>query len=433
MLEEGRGWERVADSQMLYGNSMTVRLRIPGYWRKVQITANLRGYLPQANVSAIEAIEVANGLSRFTPNQVLTTVAAGRRQKTYIKLQAMRLLARDGKVFAKISATQMTEFLGSAPVASDLLDNLRPQERVGVLHLYPGGRRLGQLVVFERRQGFPGWKQIALDEITADTRAASYEQRDDRRINVRSQRKLTRGFIVFDETPYFLRRARLEDLRCLEVSNRDEPSACKIAGPRAALGEIHYRQLAARVASICRYNMICYLLIAGIGRLNGVVRAGGGKSLFLTAPTHKFVTARQLGNYRQLDGVLIHALQKAGVTAIGASARARNFWVKPYLQNRTLEGCLPARPYREDSTSENGRSYNGKRTLIAPDEKTAGYPYALNACWAILLDWSLPEFRRHVGWILSEHSAKFGREFSLLHQAHVVRLSAKLTSHGAAV
>ena len=397
-LLEGADWERLRAGKTPWGNSLQVQLRIRGRYRKISVIANLRGHLPPAKARDIEPLDVANGLSRFTPNQALSGIARDQKQITYLKLQAMRLMEVEGKFVAKISATQMTQLLGAPAALINPADAIRPGERLAVLQLYPGGRRFGQLVLFERYEDFPDWKQVPIKEIIPDTRAESYEERNGNRVHVRTQRKLTTSFVVFDETSYFLRSARLEKFTRRRPSEPNGACASRPeSGPRANLGDIHYRQLSARIASLCRYNRIGYLLIAGTGRLSASIKFKGGASpLFLTAPTKKFLTVRQSGTYRQLEGVLINALQKAGVITFSASARARNFWVKPYLQQRTLAGCEPARPYREEAEAESGRIYTGKRTLIAPDDRTPGYPYPLSACWALLLDWSRPEFSKHV-------------------------------------
>jgi hypothetical protein len=170
-----------------------------------------------------------------------------------------------------------------------------------------------------------------------------------------------------------------------------------MGGPKSNLGDIHYKQLAARVAGICRFNRIGYVLIAGSGKLRGRIRPeAGGKPMLLTAPTQQFVSVRQIGNRRLIQGCLFNALQKSGVTPLLATPRARNIWVKPFLQRQTVDGCVIAHAFHEEPAAEDGRSYTGKRTLISPDEKTPGFPYPLNAAWAILLDWSVPDFSKHV-------------------------------------
>src|ERR1019366_1082134 len=111
--------------------------------------------------------------------------------------------------------------------------------------------------------------------------------------------------------------------------------------------------------------------IAGIGRLIASIQPQDeGKPMPLTAPTRRFFSVQRAGNRRQAQGTLMNALQKSGVTPVIATARARNIWVKPFLQQQNLEGCLLAHPYHEDPAAENGRAYTGKRTLISPDAKT---------------------------------------------------------------
>jgi hypothetical protein len=405
-LKEGKDWERTDEGSNCWGNSLNVNIRIPrAGLRTLVVAANLRGHLP-ASARQIEPLDIANGLCRFLPNQQVFRIAGDKPQKTLLKLQAMRLMKKGDRILANISATQMTQLLRPPEATNGASLAVRLGERLAVLHLYPGGRRLGQIVLFERRDDHPGWKQLPIEEVAPDTRSESYVARNGRRLHFRSQRKITAGFVVLDETSHFLERARLEKFCRNARAKANAPLPDNLAGCRTNLADTHYKQVAARVASLCRHNRIGYLLIAGGGRLvANITQKDGGKPLFLAAPTPKFFTLHRSAGQCQLHGLLPNALQTAGVTPILATARARNFWVRPYIQNRKLEGCLLAHPYREDSAGENMRVYMGKRTLIAPDDKTSGYPYPLSACWAILLDWSCPEFRRHVDEILSATAA----------------------------
>jgi hypothetical protein len=396
-LQEGGDWERIESDGNCCGNSFSVIVRVPRPGlRKLTIAANLRGYLP-AKAQAIEPLDVANGLSRFLPNQQIVRVARNQPQKTFLKLQAMCLTKRGDKILAHISATQMTQLLHSSEAGASNAEGIRLGERLGVLHLYPGGRRLGQFVLFERCPEHPGWKQLPVEEITADTRFESYEQRVGKRVHARSQRKMVSGFVVLDETSHLLERARLEKF-CLQARPQfNAPLPHSVVGSRTNLAVTHYRQVAARIASLCRYNRIGYVLIAGFGRIVASIKQrDGSKPLFLAAPTPKFFTVHRSGSQCQLHGFLLHALEKSGVTPLLASGRARNIWVKPYLLNRMLDGCVVCVPYHEDAAGEKRRVYSGKRTLIAPDEESLGYAYPLSACWAILLDWSRPDFTAHV-------------------------------------
>jgi hypothetical protein len=401
-LQEGKDWERTNEGNNCWGNALNVNIRIPrAGLRTLVVAANLRGHLP-VSARQIEPLDVANGLCRFMPNQQMLRIAGDKPQKTLLKFQAMRLMKKGNRILAHISATQITQLLRSPEAAVRGSEDIRVGERLAVLHLYPGGRCLGQVVLFERREEHPGWKQLAIEEIVRDTRSESYEERNGKRVHIRTQRKVTTGFVVLDETSHLVERARLERL-CRDVRPQfNAPLISGLAGARTNLADTHYRQVAARIASLCAYNRIGYVLIAGIGRLvASITQEDGSKPLFLAAPTPKFFTVHRPGGGSKLNGLLINALQKAGVTSLLATARARNFWVKPYLRNRTIEGCVLAHPYRDDSVTEKGRIYTGKRTLIAPNDKTSGYPYPLNACWAILLDWSRADFSQHVDHALS--------------------------------
>ena len=401
-LQEGMDWEEIADAKAPWGNSIEARLRIPTPNGRAIVEVNLRGNLSVAKAKKIDPLNVANGLSQFRPNQELLQVARTQSQKTYVKLQSMRLMKEDNTILVHISATQMTESLHAADVTKDFANSIRHGERLLVMHLYPGGRRLAQMVMFERKQAFPGWKHLPIEEIIPDTGKDSFSERNGKRIHVQTQRKGSSGFIVLDETSYLLRRAYLEKFSRDSDPKQNAALMQKMGDPKRNLGDIHYKQLAARIAALCRFNRIGYVLIAGTGRLMGAVRSEeGGKPIMVTAPTHQFVSIRKVGSRRQIQGSLVNALQKSGTTALFASARAKNIWVRPFLQQQTTEGCIPALPYHEDPTQEAGRTYRGKRTLIAPDDQSPGFPYPLNASWAILLDWSRQEFSEHIDKVLA--------------------------------
>ena len=399
-FQAGIDWKTNDQAAAPWGNSMNVILRVPGRSKRISVAANLRGHLPPTRAQDVEPLEIASGISRFVADRELSRIARNRPQVTYLKLQSMQLTQVGDRILSKISATQTTQVLRAQSFRGDSASIL-PGERLAVLHLYPGGRRLAQLVAFERCEAHPGWREIPVEEIITDTRVESYAERDDKRVHVRNQRKRISSFITLDETTYFLRRSRLE--RSIRGAPPGEPTTSANHGARAALGNIHYRQLAARMASLCRFNRIGYLLIAGTGRLSANIKQEDGKrAIFLTAPAQQFISVRRPGNRVEMHGSLIHALQKSGVTTLFTSARARNFWLKPYLREHKLDGCLPACPYHVDGSANPMRVYSGKRTLISPDDNTPGFAYPRNACWAILMDWSQVDFNKHVSAVLNQ-------------------------------
>jgi len=162
------------------------------------------------------------------------------------------------------------------------------------MHLYPGGRRLAQMVMFERKQAFPGWKHLPIEEIIRDTGKDSFSERNGKRIHVQTQRKSSSGSLFWTK-PLICYAAPILEKFSRDSDPKQKRSAHAENGdPKRNLGDIHYKQLAARIAALCRFNRIGYVLIAGTGRLMGAVRSERAASQSWLRPrrTNSYLFAR---------------------------------------------------------------------------------------------------------------------------------------------
>jgi len=88
-------------------------------------------------------------------------------KKTYAKAQALRLILEGAKIYAQISSENITEVERDPNVTRYFTENVKPQERVGILHYLPGGCRLVTMAIFERTADTSsptGWKLIKFRE-----------------------------------------------------------------------------------------------------------------------------------------------------------------------------------------------------------------------------------------------------------------------------
>lgn len=206
-LAEGTQWEIITAGP---GNEMRVSMQIPdkvdGEPIKHSVAVKLRGHLPFPESKALEQpLDIKSGV-QFRPNRVLEfqTTYNKKIKETYLKLQALRLVKREKRIVAKISAALMTEVSRDANVTKQFADNIKEGERVAVIHLCPDGSILCNLVLFERQAaaGPAGWKSLPLLEITPDVRKESYQTVNGANRHVRTRRQVQRDFLSIDDMPY---------------------------------------------------------------------------------------------------------------------------------------------------------------------------------------------------------------------------------------
>ena len=399
-LAEGTQWETISTGP---GNQLRVTLRVPdaveGEPVRRNITVTLRGHLPFTAGGVLETpLDVKSGV-QFRPNRTLEFQTARNKQsrKTYLKLQSLRLIKRGERLVARISAAQMTEVPRDATVTKQFALNIKPGERVAVMHLCPGGSTLCNLMVFQKQPGagHAGWTHVPLSEIVSDIRKASYQTGNGKRTHVTTQRQVQRAFLTLNDFPYAQAMARLElTKRQRTAGNKPDENTetlREFGRMKTAGTDSHYKQVAARIANICLRNNVAYALIAPGGRLYSRIDA-----IQVLHPTKK------LFSVSTSSGSLVNAFNKAGVTALVTRSKAAPIWVKPFVLHGDLQSCQPGSiPALPGDTENRPKDWRNRKRMATPNNNES-VAYPLNAGWAILLDHQLSAFRAHVDLLLAK-------------------------------
>ena len=395
LFREGAGWNLDSTREGLKNqNEAWVVIEIPKMTdqsiekpAKRAIRVKVRGNTPYLNGEQIDQIDIKNGMTQFRPNVKINNPV-----ETLLKLQAMRVTVKKGKIFGLFSSTLMSKVLRNPSTPSKFIDHVAVAEKVMVAHFAPGGRRLISLGVFEKSHSSAGWDLLPLRQEVLRTDARKGKQT----VKLRTQ-----PFLNIEDNPYSLAQKDIETTKILETKGLKpdlaESILSKAGADKAAFSKTHYQRVAAQIARLCRLNKCSYFLIGW----NGMSINRGGivhplKSLFSYSP--------EAG----LTGYLVNSLTKSGIACGLTKSSAASIWVKELVKTGSLDHLHLATPFRErtkfDRASEGEdqkKIFGGEKNLLESKEgKICEFP--LNSLWSILLFASNPVFKTNAEKILGK-------------------------------
>ena len=369
----------ILEAQEGDGNRVRVKIRIPKdssggqaeteprQWQS--ILATIRGHTPIPKSQELgEPFSVKNGLSQFIPDRVFTFQRDTNQEqgKTYFKMQRMVFQMVEGQIAIKWNASHMTEVVRDPAVTKQFPENIRCGERLGVLHLLPGGSMLASLTIFEKTntQEKCGWKIIPFVETIADTRRESYNcihairmdqpcqecgrttsgnyqtpvaarKASQTKVHIHTHRNIQRLHIEFDDMPYALKAKNIEERKKAKTKGKrsaeNEQTIREAGESKTNLGKTHYREVASRIAKVLANNRTGYLLVAGGGRL-AVERT-------VPHPVKKLLSISRSTGRLILSGFLDNTCKRHGITTMVTTARAAKVWAKPAVLHGDFNEC----------------------------------------------------------------------------------------------
>jgi hypothetical protein len=375
------GWDFLPQNEGARGNEIGVSIRLPAFRslsgverRATTVQATIRGHMPLAKARVLEEQLDIKNPTQFRPDRlsIRASIFGTETKKTYAKAQALRLILEGAKIYAQISSENITEVERDPSVSRYFTENVKPQERVGILHYLPGGCRLTTMAIFERTTdpSCPtGWKLIKFRELVGP--------KDRRQIAEKT------FLIVEDDELNFL----VSNLakQCQSADPDENANNMRRTGDiKRHLADTRYKQIAARIARICRDHRVGYLFVSGGGRL---VSRGG-----VNHPVNRFFTVSKKGGRTILAGFLVNAANKNGIAIQCGTAKPAFISSK----DTVLTGRIPPQlhvvsAFHHMKKPEFGYAPGGiaiskgrRDRLYDPITKSTS-SFVLNASWSLLL------------------------------------------------
>jgi hypothetical protein len=396
------GWEFVPANEELRGNEVAVSIRLPAfrslsgvYNRATTVHVTIRGNMPLAKTRLLEEQLDIKNPTKFRPDRLSIRASAFGREtkKTYTKAQALRLILKGTKINAQICSENITEAEKDPNVTKNWSENVKASERVAILHYLPGGCRLGTMAIFEKTadtSSATGWKLITFRE----------------QVGTGHQRHIAeKTFLVLEDDELNFVVSNLAKQYQSGDPTENAENMAKAGGIKRHLAETRYKQVAARIARICRDNKVGYLFVAGGGRL---ISRGG-----VSHPVNRFFTVSRTVGRTTLAGFLVSATMKSGVTIRSGTAKPA------FISSRetVLTGQIPPQLHvvssfhhikkQEFGYTPGGIAVSkGKRDRVYDPVTKSTSSFVLNASWSLLLYHFNKEFRASADQVLDSLEEK---------------------------
>lgn len=381
IAQERYGWDFLPQIEGATGNEISVSIWLPAFrslggveHRATTVQATIRGHMPLAKASVLEEQLDIKNPTQFRPDRlsVQSSVFGKERKKTYSKAQALRLILEEAKIYAQISSENITEVQRDPSVTRDFSENVKVLERVGILHYLPGGCRLVTMAIFERTADTSnptGWKLIKFREQVGT--------KDHRHIAEKT------FLIIEDDELNFVVSNLAKQYQSADPSENAK-NMRRTGEIKRHLADTRYKQIAARIARICRDHKVGYLFVCGGGRL---ISRGG-----VNHPVNRFFTLSRNGCRATLAGFLVNAANKSGI-AIQCGAGKPGFISS---KDTVLTGRIPSQLYvvsafhhmkkPEFGYAPGGIAISkGRRDRLYDPITKSTSSFVLNASWSLLL------------------------------------------------
>jgi hypothetical protein len=397
-LDESEGWRLVEKRTGGIGNAIKLELRLPAVLAQPAqtVVGIMRGNIAFAKAAELlEPLNVLDGILQFRPNQSFP-VSGDRTRKTYLKPQGLRLWCEGDLFFAGISTRRVTETLHQEQGAREEVRTFADGERVAVLHICPGGLRLGTLTVLERRLG--QWRIVPFLDVVARSDAEAFTLRGHRRVLVHNTGERSHTHLHFDLNSLSLaidaQTSKLYEKSAGPISlEENRENLARLLPVKAALGRNALQKIAHRIGTILARNRVGHLILAGSGQIS--TRTG------VPIPVRQFFALQSIGPRKVATGYLAYAAQKAGVgisTVSGRFALIDSRGIAASGEQTIVVGV----PFRQLKQGEKNFDPSGLRRtrrgapehLHVPNSPDRIVDFSRNAAHSILRAWTDEEFRR---------------------------------------
>ena len=375
------GWDFLAQNEGARGNEIGVSIRLPAFrslggaeCRATTVQATIRGHLPLAKAHVLEEQLDIKNPTQFRPDRlsVQASVFGKETKKTYTKAQALRLMLEGAKIYAQISSENITEVERNPSVTRDFTGNVKALERVAILHYLPGGCRLVTMAIFERTADTSnptGWKLIKFRE----------------QVGAKDRRQIAeKTFLIVEDDEFNFLVSNLAKRYQSGDPGENVNNMRRTGDIKRHMADTRYKQIAARIARICRDHKVGYLFVGGGGRL---FSRGG-----VNHPVNRFFTVLRKGGRTMLAGFLVNAANKNGIAIQCGTAKPAFISSK----DTVLTGRIPPQlhvvsAFHHMKKSEFGYAPGGiaiskgrRDRLYDPITKSTS-SFVLNASWSLLL------------------------------------------------
>lgn len=394
LFEEKKQWWVTKKQPTGIGNAIEIEMKLPAFHDRQEhiLSGVVRGNLAFARAAALdEPISVVDGGFQFRPNESVKLDGDPKR-KTYLKVQGLSVTARGEELYAVFGIRRMTE--PAARVSSRLKDisEFGDGEKVAVLHLSPGGMRLGTLTLFEHRAG--SWKLVPTHEEVGRSEIAAHDRSGDQLRRVRNRGWKTHSHLHFDLNSLGLaideQASKLQFGEAGKVSlAANRKAIAEIMPVKTALGEVWLRRAARRIGLALAGNGVSRLVVAGRGQIHS--RDGQ------VVPVRRFFSLESIAGRKEAAGYLSDAARKAGVTIHVISGRFSLIDSKNYSAQKTAELGVGI-PYRFDSNTggagKTSRTREGvPQHLYLPSDPRRVVDFYRNGAESLLMAWADKSFR----------------------------------------
>jgi len=379
--QERYGWDFLPQMEGARGNEIGVSIWLPAFrslggieHRAATVHATIRGHMPLSKAHVLEEQLDIKNPTQFRPDRlsIQASVFGKETKKTYSKAQALRLILEEAKIYAQISSENITEVQRDPTVTRDFSQNVKMLERVGILHYLPGGCRLVTMAIFERTTDTSnptGWKLIKFREQVGT--------KDHRHIAEKT------FLIIEDDELNFVVSNLVEQYQSTDPGENAN-NMRRTGEIKRHLADTRYKQIAARIARICRDHKVGYLFVCGGGRL---ISRGG-----VNHPVNRFFTLSRNGGRTTLAGFLVNAANKTGI-AIQCGAGKPAFISS---KDTVLTGRIPPQlhvvsAFHHMKKPEFGYApgaiaiSKGRRDRLYDSITKSTSSFVLNASWSLLL------------------------------------------------
>jgi hypothetical protein len=320
-----------------------------------------------------EQLDIKNP-TQFRPDRlsVHASVFGKETKKTYSKAQALRLILEGAKIYAQISSENITEVERDPSVTRDFTENVKALERVGILHYLPGGCRLVTMAIFERTADTSdptGWKLIKFRE----------------QVGAKDRRQIAqKTFLIIEDDELNFVVSNLAKQYQSTDPGENANNMRRTGDIKGHLADTRYKQIAARIARICRDHKVGYLFVGGGGRL---VSRGG-----VNHPVNRFFTLSRKGGRITLAGFLVNAANKSGIAIQCGTGKPAFISSK----DTVLTGRIPPQLHvvsafhhmkkQEFGYTPGGIAISkGRRDRLYDAITKSTSSFVLNASWSLLL------------------------------------------------
>jgi hypothetical protein len=375
------GWKLLPQTKETRGNEVRASIQLPAFrslggveYKATTVHTTIRGHMPLAKARLLEEQLDIKNPTQFRPDRfsLQASVFGKETKKTYTKAQALRLVSKGGKIYAHISSENITEAERDPSVTRDITQNVRTVERVAILHYLPGGCRLGTMAIFEKTADTSsptGWKLIKFRE---QVRAEHHRQFAEKTFLIIEDDEF--NFIVSSLAKQYQSTGPVENAK----------NNIRAGEIKRHLAETRYKQIAARIARICRDNKVGFLFVGGGGRL---VSRGG-----VNHPVNRFFTISKRGSRTMLAGFLVNAAAKSGITIQCGPAKPAFISSKETVSTGRIPTQLQVvSAFHHTKKPEFGYASGGiaiskgRRDRIYDPITNSTSSFVLNASWSLLL------------------------------------------------